>query len=219
MIPKIIHYCWFGPRELSALNKACIKSWQKLLPDYEIVLWNEDNAPDHPYVTFALKYKKYAFAADFVRFYALNKFGGIYLDTDMELIRPFDHILLNNIFFSAYEDHGNKFVSCGVIGSIAQNKIVSKMLEKYENNYSFINVPLLLTQVMEQTIIEDDSLINIFPSYFFYPYNPFDEQQDIKQLMYKNIKDETYAIHHWEYSWKPNLWEKVYNRLRKIFKL
>lgn len=219
MIPKIIHYCWFGPRELSALNKACIESWQKFLPDYQIMLWNEDNAPNHPYVKFALKHKKYAFAADFTRFYALNKFGGIYLDTDMELIRSFDKVLLDNIFFSAYEDHSNQFISCGAIGSIKQNKIVSKMLEQYDNNHSFINVPVLLTQVMEQITTENDHLINIFPSCFFYPYNPFDDKQKIKQLMFQDIKDETYAIHHWEYSWKPKFWEKVYSRLRKILKL
>lgn len=216
MIPKIIHYCWFGPRELSALNKACIESWQRFLSDYQIILWNEGNAPDHPYVKLALKYKKYAFAADFTRFYALNKFGGIYFDTDVEVIQNFDNLLLNE-FFAAYEDSRNVNINGAILGATAGNQIALEMLKKYESNQEFINIPVLINEVISE--IDNKNVHKIFPNYYFYPYNPFDEHQTIKQLLYRDIQLETYAIHHWEYSWKPSLKEKVYSRLRKMLKL
>lgn len=215
MIPKIIHYCWFGSKDLSVLNQACIASWRKFLPDYQIMLWNEQNMPDHPYVRFALQHKKYAFAADFTRFYALSKYGGIYFDTDVEVIKNFD-CLLSNEFFAAYEDVESMNINGAILGATAENRISLEMLKKYENNQEFINIPLLINQVF--TEIDNKKAYKIFSNYYFYPYNPFDDKQKIKQLMFQDIKEDTYAIHHWEFSWKLSFREKIYNRLRKIFK-
>ena len=95
MIPKIIHYCWFGRNPLPPLALECIASWKKYLPDYEIKEWNEDNFDVNiiPYTAEAYKQKKYAFVSDYARFWIMYKYGGIYFDTDVEVIRPMDDII------------------------------------------------------------------------------------------------------------------------------
>lgn len=213
MIPKIIHYCWFGPNSFSALNNKCIESWKKYYPDYEIMLWNESNTPiHHPYLKKALSEKKYAFAADFSRFYALNKYGGIYLDTDMECIKSLDEEMLRNDFISAYEDLSGSNVSCGFIGSKKNSQICIEMMKYYDSSVFYENVPLILTKILKNT----DENITIYPNYFFYPYNPYDSEQLVKQLMYSQIKSDTYAIHHWEKSWNLNLWNKFKRKSLKL---
>ena len=87
MIPKIVHYVWLGRKELTPLGKKCLTSWQKFLPGWEIHKWTEDNSPlEHPFVARMLRERKYAFASDYIRLHALAKHGGLYLDTDMELV-------------------------------------------------------------------------------------------------------------------------------------
>ncbi len=95
MIPKIIHYCWFGGNPLPPLAEKCIASWQKFLPDYEIKRWDESNFDVNiiPYTQQAYESKKYAFVSDYARFWILYKFGGLYFDTDVEIIRPMDDII------------------------------------------------------------------------------------------------------------------------------
>lgn len=100
MIPKVIHYCWFGRKPLPELAKKCIASWQKFLPDYEIKEWNEDNFDVNiiPYTAEAYKARKYAFVSDYARFWILYKYGGLYFDTDVEVIRPMDDIIAQGPF-------------------------------------------------------------------------------------------------------------------------
>ena len=95
MIPKIIHYCWFGGNPLPDSAMKCIASWKKFLPDYEIKKWNESNFDVNmiPYVKEAYQVKKYAFVSDFARFYILYKYGGLYFDTDVEIVKPLDSII------------------------------------------------------------------------------------------------------------------------------
>lgn len=95
MIPKIIHYCWFGRHEKTALAKHCISTWQKVQPDFEILEWNEDNSPleDNAYVREAFSLKKWAFVSDYVRSKIMLEHGGFYLDTDMELNLPLNDFL------------------------------------------------------------------------------------------------------------------------------
>ena len=95
MIPKIIHYCWFGHNPLPPLALKCIASWKKYLPDYEIKEWNEENFDVNiiPYTREAYAAGKYAFVTDYARFWILYKYGGIYFDTDVEMIRPIDDII------------------------------------------------------------------------------------------------------------------------------
>ena len=100
MIPKIIHYCWFGGNPLPESAKKCIASWRKFLPDYEIKEWNESNFDVNiiPYTAEAYKVKKYAFVSDYARFYILYKYGGLYFDTDVEVIRNMDDIIARGPF-------------------------------------------------------------------------------------------------------------------------
>ena len=100
MIPKVIHYCWFGHNPLPEFAQKCIASWRKFLPDYEIKEWNEDNFDVNmvPYTAEAYKCKKYAFVSDFARFWILYNYGGIYFDTDVEVIRSIDDIIANGAF-------------------------------------------------------------------------------------------------------------------------
>lgn len=100
MIPKKIHYCWFGRNPLPELARRCIESWKKYCPDYEIIEWNEDNYDINkiPYVKEAYQAKKWAFVTDYVRLDVVNKFGGIYLDTDVELLKSLDSLLKYKAF-------------------------------------------------------------------------------------------------------------------------
>lgn len=107
MIPKIIHYCWFGRNPLPPLAIKCIESWRKYLPDYEIKEWNEDNFDVNiiPYTAEAYAQKKYAFVSDYARFWILYKYGGIYFDTDVEVIRPLDDIIARGGFMGFETDY------------------------------------------------------------------------------------------------------------------
>lgn len=99
-IPKVIHYCWFGGKPLPKMAKKCIKSWKKYLPDYEIKQWDESNFDVNiiPYTAEAYKAGKYAFVSDYARYWILNQYGGIYFDTDVEVIKPLDDIISRGSF-------------------------------------------------------------------------------------------------------------------------
>ncbi|MFW2043338.1 glycosyltransferase family 32 protein [Acinetobacter sp. ULE_I001] len=214
MIPKQIHYCWFGGNEKSPLIKACIKSWQNYMPEWEIVEWNERNSPiDHPFVQKALKEKKYAFAADYVRCFALYNFGGVYLDTDMEIIKDLSP-LLSFDFFSAYEDSDFTKVSCGAIGSRPKIFLLQEMLSFYDENTNYYKaMPQILGEKCANLNLEGHVIL---PSQTFYPYNPFDHEKPVKQFMFCHITEETFGIHHWNYSWKFSLSERIINRIKSF---
>ena len=155
MIPKIIHYCWFGPKPFSRTVKKCLKTWHKHLSDYEFCFWNEQtcatyaaehhlpNPMEHPFVQSAYRVQKYAFVADYVRFWALYHIGGIYLDTDMYVLRPFDALLQAQFFCgweTATEDAAGQCtpaatdstVSCGALGACALGACARDILNRYD---------------------------------------------------------------------------------------
>lgn len=135
MIPKKIHYCWFGGKPLPELAIRCIDSWRKLLPDYEIIEWNETNFDIHicKYVEEAYNARKWAFVADYARFLALYNEGGIYFDTDIEVLKSFDDLLQFNAFFG----YGQRSLTLPVFGAKAQQGLYKQILEFY-NTRSFI---------------------------------------------------------------------------------
>ena len=155
MIPKIIHYCWFGRNPLPPLALECIASWKKYLPDYEIKEWNEDNFDVNiiPYTAEAYKQNKYAFVSDYVRFWIMYKYGGIYFDTDVEVIRPMDDIIAKGCFLGFEVDpdgentpgkYAPRFcfaVNPGVgFGMEKEHPFMKKMLDLYES-ISFLVPP------------------------------------------------------------------------------
>lgn len=216
MIPKIIHYCWFGPKAYSRTVRRCLATWRKHLSGYEFMLWNErscsayaaqfglPNPMEHPFVVSAYRVEKYAFVADYVRFWALYYMGGIYLDTDMYVVRSFD-ALLDNAFFTAWETaedtarHNEGIVSCGALGACALGACARDILAKYdtlrfdEAHLSDYIVPRIITPIILQ-----HSEATIYPYDYFYPY-PYVKRQETHFLKYQTAN--TYAIHLWDLSW------------------
>lgn len=132
MIPKIIHYCWFGGKELPKLAKKCIASWEKYCPDYEIIQWNESNFDlnRNGYTRMCVEQKKWAFLSDYVRLLVVAEHGGIYFDTDVELLRSPDGLLENEAFFGFETE---EYVATGLgFGSAAGGEAVTAMLAEYE---------------------------------------------------------------------------------------
>lgn len=213
MIPKTIHYCWFGKGEMPALNKRCIESWGRL-KDYNVVRWDESNSPLHIKLLKQLQDKKqWAFMSDYVRLYALFNYGGLYLDTDIEIVKNFDELLLNQCFIG--EESPGKYNNA-VMGAQKKHVFVLECMDYMEK--SFLNGNILYSpEVVTSVASSTTSDVKIYPSKFFYPYNPYREDS-LSQLMYDDITDETFAIHHWSNSWKNSMTFIDYiNRL--LFKL
>lgn len=217
MIPKKIHYCWFGKKEKPALVKKCLENWTHFFPEWDIIEWNEDNSPVHiPYVKNALKKKRYAFAADYVRFYALNVHGGIYLDTDMEIIKDLTPLLSDDFFIGKESDD---FINAAIVASNKNGRIVNAILNAMnkEDAVIFQSIPKIITSVINNDIKIENLLPTekIYDIPYFYPYNPFDNNRnDVDILFYSDIKPETYAIHHWQKSWKFSILERIIHRIK-----
>ena len=149
MIPKIIHYCWFGRGPIPELAQKCIESWHRFMPDWKYVLWNEDNfdISSYPYSREAYDAKKFAFVSDVARLKALKEYGGIYLDVDFEVYKPFDD-LLGNSAFAGFEGSKHNPVMMGVLGSVANGEWVSMQLSRYVNRHFIVEgIPDFTTNV------------------------------------------------------------------------
>lgn len=136
MIPKIIHYCWFGKGAMPELVQTCIASWRTHMPDWEYRLWTEDNfdIPSAPrYVQEAYAAKKYAFVSDYVRLWALEREGGLYMDVDFEVYRSFDDLMEQYEAFAGYEGSKRNPVMMGVIAAKAHHPWIQSMIETYES--------------------------------------------------------------------------------------
>jgi len=136
MVPKIIHYCWFGKGKMPELVQTCITSWHTHMPDWEYRLWSEDNfdIPSAPqYVQEAYAAKKYAFVSDYVRLWALEREGGLYMDVDFEVYRAFDDLMEQYDAFAGYEGSKRNPVMMGVIAAKAHHPFVQGMMQTYED--------------------------------------------------------------------------------------
>ena len=205
MVPKIIHYCWFGHGQMNSLHKQCIESWQKVLPDYTIMEWNEENFDIgvNLYVKQAYDNKKYAFVSDYVRLYALYTYGGIYLDVDVEVKKRLDIFLKYEVVFGF---ESNKMVASAVIFSEKNNLIIKEWLDSYEKrifkNEKGFDMSANVHKITE--ILKNNSFvingktqqignICIFEKEYFCPYGIGDNK--------KNDYSNSYAIHWCEGSW------------------
>ena len=218
MIPKMIHYCWFGPKPYPKLVIKCIETWKRHLPEYEIFLWNESNSPmEVPFVREAYEAKKYAFVADYVRFWALYNYGGIYMDTDMFVIRSLDNLLENSCFFG-WENSEQTAISCGIIATLKGDLFIGKILETYynlhfkEENIDKLVVPRLLTAVYNENKFDYVQLYE-YDYFYAFPYVDRYKASHFKNYATKN----TYAIHLWNMSW-VSYYEKLTSRIVSILK-
>ncbi len=217
---KIIHYCWFGKNELPELAKKCIKSWQKYLPEYEIIEWNEKNfdIKSNKYVEQAYNAGKFAFVSDYARLKIVYDNGGIYFDTDVELIAPIEEKYLKSGYF-ALEDAN--LINTG-LGFCAEkhNKLLEIMLKDYEN-INFINdsgkmdltsCPIrnsmsLIQQKYNLNNKKIESMYLLSPTYC----NPLDYKTGLL-----NIEDNTFSVHYGAASWLDDQ-EKKFMRKRHFF--
>lgn len=199
MIPKKLHYCWFGPNPKSKVFEECFLSWKKYCSDFEIIEWNENNTKNITCTFFknAIRKKKYAFAADYIRTKVLFEQGGIYLDTDMLLLKPINDLLKFD-FFTGEEVKGR--VAYGFYGAKPQNHFLKKMLQFYENNYFNSFSPPVITHTFSELLKVENLKENeiIFSSEVFYPL-PYElKNEDFKRY----VSTISYAVHLWDHSWK-----------------
>ncbi|MHA7139551.1 glycosyltransferase family 32 protein [Rossellomorea arthrocnemi] len=208
-IPKSIHYCWFGGKEKPEIVKRCINSWKNHLQDYEVIEWNENNfnINENSYVKQAYESGKYAFVSDYVRVYALYHYGGIYLDTDVEVFKSFNDLLHLQSFWGFEQEN---YIATSTIGASKGNRLIKVFLDSYKSR-TFIkddgSLDELTNVASVTTILEHMGLerngnyqeiegIGVFyPQSFFSPY-------DYINCRYIN-NENTYAMHHFYKSWLP----------------
>lgn len=215
MIPRKIHYCWFGNSPLPSDVKRCMKTWRKFCPDYEIMRWDESNfdVNSHPFMRQAYVCKKWAFVSDYARLKIIYENGGIYLDTDVELIKPLDDLMGYTAFFGCQAEPHNVATGLG-FGAVKHAEIVQKMMDIYEEvNFDFVNPekcacpPLNMIAFRNLGYEYSDKIqvidgIAIFPARYFDPLNSREF----------NLCDETISIHHYSATWSD-----PYQRFKRRF--
>lgn len=223
MIPKVIHYCWFGGTELPKEYENYIASWKKYCPDYVIKRWDESNFDIDccQYVREAYDAKKWAFVTDYARFFILYKYGGVYFDTDVELVRPIDDLLaLGN--FMGIEICENRIAPGLGLAAESGNKFYAEMLNMYDkirfyNKDDTLNLKTVVEYTTEMISkygkLDSDKInnicdINIFPSEYFCPMNSLTGEI--------HITDKTYSIHHYSGSWLDKENKFYYDTRRKF---
>lgn len=231
MIPKIIHYCWFGRNPLPKSAKNCINSWKRFLPDYEIKEWNEDNFDVNivPYTAEAYKARKYAFVSDYARFWILSKYGGLYFDTDVEIIRPLDDIISRGSFMGCQNEVSTKQntdVNPGLglglqvapgLGSGLEEKeeklslLSHRLFEELLNNYSnihFINtdgslnkktIVTYTTELLVRDGLQPRNEIQCIDGIYIYPKEYFCPKDYPSGELH--LTSNSRCIHHFDATW------------------
>ena len=207
MIPKIIHYCWFGGNPLPKEAKKCIESWRRLGPDFEIKEWNEENfdISSNSFAYAAYTEKKWAFVSDYARLKIIYDNGGIYLDVDVRMLKSFNELLDYPAFFGM-EQSG--YINAGLgFGAEAGNSIVGKLLSLYEsevfnaNKINQLACPLLNDKVFAEWGYLKEDKVQVFSEGVIFPpryFDPIAPGSD-KDLTCKD----TYSIHLYNASWTP----------------
>lgn len=208
-IPRIVHYCWFGRGTKSSKIVRCMRSWKRVLPDYQFVEWNEDNFPVEAfeYAKQAYALRKFAFVSDVARLHALYEVGGIYLDTDVEVIRPLDRFLSHEAF-GGFED--GIHLQSGTMGAAKGHPWIKELLEEYTGR-SFLlsdgtadtttNTARMTAKGVQQGLQLDGRYQMLDNGVVYYPRTYFSPYDYINGGNY--ITDESYTIHHFAQSWLP----------------
>lgn len=234
MIPKIIHYCWFGRNPLPESAQKCIASWRKFLPDYEIKEWNEENFDVNmiQYTAEAYVEKKYAFVSDYARFWILYNYGGLYFDTDVELVHSLDDITRRGAFIGIEKSlatternpSGWVGINPGLgIGAEKGNKIFGDIIEKYNGmsfNISDGTVVKHTTDVMKEHGFDGCNRLQTVGDITIYPDDVFCPMDSTTGLLH--LTPNTISIHHYSCSWmdQNSLSFRLHllkNRLIRIF--
>lgn len=223
MIPKIIHYCWFGKKDKPVEVCQYIERWKSRLLDYQIIEWNEDNfdITYNKYVAEAYENRKFAFVSDVSRLYALYNFGGIYLDTDIEIMKSFDDILETSDLILGFEN-GGQHIMTAFIAASRENAIIKEFSEYYTNR-SFIlengqfdispntdeitKIISRLGGIMNNTMQKLASNVYVYPEEYFSAF-------EFKTFS-KISTEHTYTVHHFHASWLPK-YVRVRFKLKKI---
>lgn len=209
-IPKIIHFCWFSPTPNAPypeLVRNCLDSWKQQLPDYTIMEWNSTNTNLNAcaFVKEAFEAKKYAFVSDYVRLDVLNRYGGIYLDTDVVVFRSFDPLLCAPAF-AGFETTDS--VGTCVIGSCPGNPLIQEMLEDYhqrhfllpDGSYDMTPNPALLTRLCKARglqLLDKEQILNdilIYPMTYFCPFHSYRKEGNL-------FSENTYSNHLFYGTW------------------
>lgn len=207
MIPKKIHYIWFGKKNKNKLTEICINSWKRTLTDYEIIEWNEKNlnigelCKSNRFLKKCYELKLWAFVSDYLRLYILYNEGGIYLDTDVEVLKKYDE-LLNNKVFMGFEEGG--YIGTSVIGAEKHNPLIKRLLNFYDNeiwNVDFYNNPIIYKFLLEKEP-EIFRECTIYEKEYFSPYTIGKEYTSSVE------ENNTYSIHWYTNNW--NLTRRAY---------
>ena len=197
MIPKTIHYCWLSNDPIPQKLQDCMSTWKAKLPDYEFVLWNFDrfDIDSSLWVRQAFENKKYAFAADYIRLFAVFNSGGFYLDMDIEVLRSFDDLLNNEIVLAYENDNGN--IEAGCFGAEKGNLLIKNCLDYYTDRH-FVKPDgsfdiLTLPVIMSRFISSNNASLN---DKYFFTCKSF-------ETGVVSTKDYSYTIHHFAGSWLP----------------
>lgn len=232
MIPKVIHYCWFGRNPLPKSAQKCIASWKKFFPDYEIKEWNEDNFDVRmmPYTAEAYDAKKYAYVSDVARFWVLYNEGGLYFDTDVEVIKPMDDIIAKGPFMGIEVPSVNEsmpMVNPGLgLGADALMPLYGQILEHYKKQHyidASTGIPLPGTVVAHNTkiliengLVASNEILQVAGTWI-YPKDYFNPLEDATGVL--NTTENTRSIHWYSKTWcdKPMWYFKLTRILHRIF--
>ena len=223
MIPKKIHYCWFGGNPLPETAKKYMNTWKRYCPDYEIIEWNEKNfdITQNQYCLEAYKAKKWAFVSDYARLKVLYEYGGIYMDTDVEVVKPFDDLLKYNLFVGLEAEDR---IQTGIFGAEIKNEFIKILLNDYQNRHFIFgknkydlstNVQFITQKLKDNYNIQLNNIYQIFGNN--YVLLPFDYLCCKNYLTGKIcITKNSYTIHHFDGSWL-NSYGKIKIFIQKIF--
>lgn len=213
-IPKIIHYVWVGGNQKNEMALHCIESWKKFCPEYKIMEWNEKtfDVENNHQVKKALENKNYAYASDIIRVYALKEYGGIYLDTDVELIKNIEEFLDQKLFLS-YES--KYWFGSAVVGTIKDHPAINLIWERYNNDDDInFNTNALTVHAYTSSLkflydfkpngkTEQHEMFKALSSDYFYPID--------YMTLKKNFTNNTYGIHYYKGSWHTKKQLKGFN--------
>jgi len=220
MIPKTIHYCWFGGNPLPTVAKRCIESWKSNCPDFKIKEWNESNFDVHmnPYTEMCIREKKYAFLSDYARLWIVAKEGGIYLDTDVELLKPLDDLLDCEAYFGFETE---QYIASGLgFGAVPGCAAVTEMLKSYDDLldglHGTIGCPLLNTAALERLGFAMNGQYQRQNGVCLYPPDYFNPMDNATGVVHSTAH--TYSIHRYSMLWLPQR-SRVRSRITRVFHL